>query len=201
MRHPFRFRFNISSALPLFKTPMSCDASTPLTPGEKKEVKEEPLDLELMACDDTTTPFTPRKDKALKREAMHLDGDLPTGPLEIWLDHYRPIDPPARGPQFSERKRAELVARVAAKKAAHKWLLEMRNRAAQVSATKWPRPRCHPQPLENVENYAKARREEQECRAQEVAKERASAAARISHLVPLHAVTLRGGRRIYRKSF
>ncbi|KAJ6543172.1 hypothetical protein B0H19DRAFT_1077183 [Mycena capillaripes] len=76
-------------------------------------------------------PFIPTEDKALKLgeyalplykskldifpEALRNGAQSATPRLRAWLDHYRLSPDSPRAPDFHERKRAALVARVAAK--------------------------------------------------------------------------------------
>ncbi|KAF7373656.1 hypothetical protein MSAN_00576400 [Mycena sanguinolenta] len=172
---------------------MTGENDTSLTHIGNNSVKQEPVDLELISWDNTKAPFIPRRDKALKREAMHLqEGALPSSTLQDWLDHYCPPVTPVRGPKYYRRKHAELIACDAAKKAAKK----LKRHTPPAVATKPHHPRISPNLL-GPHTKTKERREEEELRAQKHAK----ATIRVSRFVPLRAVALRGGLRVYRKAF
>ncbi|KAJ7785316.1 hypothetical protein DFH07DRAFT_763908 [Mycena maculata] len=104
--------------------------------------------------------------------------------LSSWLYHYgRPSTPPApRGPDFQERKRAELIARVVARKARVNALLNLRRHALEASARKWPRPRSHKHNQENERRDEIQIREEKAGKAEHVAR-----AARVAHLMALRS--------------
>ncbi|KAJ7839391.1 hypothetical protein B0H14DRAFT_3458797 [Mycena olivaceomarginata] len=161
---------------------MSSPSSTPFPPHEQTAVKEEPLDL----------------DKALKREAMHLDdGELATGRLETWLEHYRPTDHRGQRKRAEFLKRAELVVHAAARKAAKKQRVDMHTRALNAGTSKWPRPSGLAPYSENVEQRMKEQREERERLAQTHAKAHAVAAARVQRSLAPRSEAMRGGRRIF----
>jgi hypothetical protein len=85
------------------------------------------------------------------------------------------------------RKRAELVARVASRKARRDHLLNLRASAIKVSARKWPVPRCNPHHPDAQQRREMEYREEQLRKEAEHAKERAAAAARVEMLMRLRA--------------
>jgi hypothetical protein len=119
-----------------------------------------------------------------------------SGELHIWLDFHGASSPAIRDRQHHERLRAAIIARVAARAAATKarkarvaHLENLRKRAIEASAHKWPRSRCHPQHPDNQAHRLKQRREEearsQEEKARQHAINRAAAAARVAHLEAL----------------
>ncbi|KAJ7769087.1 hypothetical protein DFH07DRAFT_768996 [Mycena maculata] len=98
-------------------------------------------------------------------EAMRNRGRADTPLLKSWLDHYgAPSTTPAlRRPHFHKKKRAELWARVAARKARVDALMELRRRGLEASTRKWPRPRCHKYNKENQRRDAIRIRKERAC--------------------------------------
>lgn len=100
----------------------------------------------------------------------------------------------SRGPDFHQKKRAELVARVVARKARVHHLLDLRVRALQASARKWPRPRCHDRDKKNERQAEGKQREEQAHKAAMHAQERA---ARVDILMGLRTAGGNGRRRYY----
>ncbi|KAJ7863781.1 hypothetical protein B0H14DRAFT_2574721 [Mycena olivaceomarginata] len=142
------------------------------------------------------------QDKALKKEALRCieDSHRPVpGELHIWLDYHGASAPAIRDRQSHESVRATIVARVTARAAAKKarkdcvaHLENLRKRAIEASARKWPRARCHPQHPENQLYRLKQRREEeariQKEKEREHAENRAAAAARVAHLEALRSV-------------
>ncbi|KAJ7713969.1 hypothetical protein DFH07DRAFT_974594 [Mycena maculata] len=146
--------------------------------------------------------LTDAQDKGLKQEALHMHGQPDTPLLRAWLDHY---DAPSRGTvdpprNTHDRKRAELIARVVAKKARVNPLLDLRRHTIERSARTWPRPPCHPHHCKNLVNKENIRREE--IRAGEEKKKRAqreeqvAVKARVDYLMVLRARAV-GGRRKY----
>lgn len=125
---------------------------------------------------------------------MHNEGKPATPALKTWLQHYRA---PPRGQDFHERKRAELVARVVARKARVNDLIDLRVRALKASAQKWPPPRCHPHNKENVYRAEEKTREEEKRRAASKAKARAAADVRVAVLMRLRAAGGNGQRKYY----
>ncbi|KAF7346848.1 hypothetical protein MSAN_01824000 [Mycena sanguinolenta] len=135
-------------------------------------------------------PWTPVQDKALKSEALRCaDKSAPvSAKLEVWLGYYGAPSPVARdSANHTSPRHAELVARVAARKARRDRLADLRIRALQASAYKWPRPRCHPNHPENQERLEKERREEEKRCAAGRAREQAAVKARVAHLMKLRA--------------
>ncbi|KAJ6449959.1 hypothetical protein C8R45DRAFT_947076 [Mycena sanguinolenta] len=137
-------------------------------------------------------PWTPAQDKVLKSgrsEALHCaDKCAPiSAKLEVWLGYYDAPSPGVRNPTNYVSKRADLFARIAAKKIRRDKLVDLRTRALQASARKWPQPRCHPHHPANQERWGKERREEEERIAAERAQERAIVEARVAHLMKLRA--------------
>ncbi|KAJ6535892.1 hypothetical protein B0H10DRAFT_2221211 [Mycena sp. CBHHK59/15] len=144
-----------------------------------------------MLCTPPLPALTAAEDKALKLEAMRKAGQPATPQLKVWLNHYRGPSPskmlPSCSPNFHQRKRAELVARVAAKKARHDHLMDLRAQAIKASAHKWLRPRCHPHNGENQERQRAENRAEETRKVVEHAKERAAAKVRVGILMQLCA--------------
>ncbi|KAJ6534402.1 hypothetical protein B0H19DRAFT_1080877 [Mycena capillaripes] len=126
------------------------------------------------------------EDKALKREALRNAGQPVTPQLKSWLDHYRfptdPTMPTSHERDYHERKRAALLARVAARKERLdnvNNLLQLRARAIKSVERNWPLQRCHRNHKENIHRREVEREREQACQATEVARERAAAAERL----------------------
>ncbi|KAJ6451808.1 hypothetical protein C8R45DRAFT_1089411 [Mycena sanguinolenta] len=137
-------------------------------------------------------PWAPTEDKALKSEALRCvekSTHIPTK-LATWLEFYDPKRA-GRSPTDHQHKREALVARVAAKKARGDKLTELRTRALQAAARKWPRPRCHPQHPDNQARLASQRQKEERRRKAERAAERAAADARVAYLMELRARALK----------
>ncbi|KAJ7762070.1 hypothetical protein DFH07DRAFT_771349 [Mycena maculata] len=124
------------------------------------------------------------EDKALKLEVIRNGGRADSLLLSSWLYHYGgPSTPPApHGPDFHERKRAELIARVVARKARVNALLNLRRHALEASARKWPHPRSHKHNQENERRDEIRIREEKAGKAERVAR-----AARVAHLMALRS--------------
>ncbi|KAJ7736183.1 hypothetical protein DFH07DRAFT_779736 [Mycena maculata] len=148
----------------------------------------------------TVVALTAAQDKALKQEALHKAGKLDTLLLKAWLNHY---DAPSRGavtppPTTHERKRAELIARVVARKVRVHALLDLRRHTIKRSARAWPRPPCHPHHYENLLNKENMRREEilagEEKKKKAQREEQVARKAHVEYLMRLRASR---GRRKY----
>lgn len=107
--------------------------------------------------------------------------------VQSWLCNYHPL-PPVRDQRYHDRKRAELVARVLARKRRVNELMDLRIRALKASARKWPRPPCH-----EKENQ----REEKTHTAGKATTERAAADARVAMLLRLRAASENSRRKYY----
>ncbi|KAJ7218888.1 hypothetical protein B0H12DRAFT_1305430 [Mycena haematopus] len=155
--------------------------------------------------------WTPAEDKAFKREALRCVQEQATFSNEVdaWVDHYRAtphnkanswvdLDLPAeRKAYLHQHKRAQIVARVVARKARVDHVLDLRKRAIQASAKKWPRPPCHPHHQENVDRLEKEHQQAAAHQAAEHARERAAADARVKNLMRLRAEGLNRRRKLY----
>lgn len=128
---------------------------------------------------------------------MRRNTDQPVrAPLKKWLQHYNgnwkeQSIHEQRGPDFHQRVRAEIVARVAARKARLDHIVDLRKRALEASARKWPLPRCHKHHSENLQRNEARRREEEARHAAENTRERVAAAARVEALMALRAAGAR----------
>lgn len=132
-------------------------------------------------------------------EALKYDGQPVNHQLRSWLNHYRTpvVTPVVRGPDFHERKRAALVARVLARKKRVDALMELRMRALTNSTRRWPRPRCHPQDKENQRRAEVILREEAARKVERDVEERMAADARMEVLMRLRAAGLKHPRKYY----
>ncbi|KAK7022544.1 hypothetical protein R3P38DRAFT_3195939 [Favolaschia claudopus] len=123
------------------------------------------------------------EDRALKQEALLFSRD-DSHPISMklvsWLSvHAAPSKP---GLKSHKQKFAELRARVAARKARLDRLVELRRRALESSAHKWPPSRSHPHHHENIEGVAQEQRERELRKKLEDEKKRAVQAARMKDL-------------------
>ncbi|KAJ7347692.1 hypothetical protein DFH08DRAFT_808472 [Mycena albidolilacea] len=142
----------------------------------------------------SSAPLLPREQTDVKEEAMHLDdGELATGRLETWLEHYQPTDHQGQQQCTEFLKHAELVVHDAARKAAKKHRLKMRTRVLDASAHKWHRPSNLPLQSKNIEQWMKEQREEREYLGQANAKAYTLAEARVQHLLVPRSEAMRGG--------
>ncbi|KAJ6576236.1 hypothetical protein B0H10DRAFT_1963632 [Mycena sp. CBHHK59/15] len=125
-----------------------------------------------MLCTPPLPALTAAEDKALKLEAMRKAGQPATPQLK---------------PQFSPTQAGRASCSVAAKKARHDHLMDLRAQAIKASAHKWLRPRCHPHNGENQERQRAENRAEETRKVVEHAKERAAAKVRVGILMQLCA--------------
>ncbi|KAJ7480483.1 hypothetical protein B0H11DRAFT_2233310 [Mycena galericulata] len=125
------------------------------------------------------------EDKELKREAMRNGGVAFTPKLGTWLQHYRAptTSVESRTHDSHQRKRAELVARVVARKARVDALIELRVRALKDSTRHWPRPRCHVHDKENLRHTEVKMRANQLRQAEKEVAARAAADIRVVTLM------------------
>ncbi|KAJ7774530.1 hypothetical protein DFH07DRAFT_767228 [Mycena maculata] len=122
---------------------------------------------------------------------MKTGGRADTPLMRSWLEHYgaapAPTTPQKRGPGYHQRRCAELMAHVAARKSRVTALMDLRRHCVEKSAHRWPLPSCH---LNHQENQkSKAFKENQKLneiklREKQVEEEeREAAEARVAFLV------------------
>ncbi|KAJ7760150.1 hypothetical protein DFH07DRAFT_772035 [Mycena maculata] len=144
------------------------------------------LSNEMSVFDAKIPALTAAEDKALKREAIRNGGKAATPLLKSWLHYYAtPSTTPARGPEYHARKRDELRARVAARQARVKALMDLRRRAVEASVRRWPRPPCHPHGKGNLQRDEIRRREQEARQRDKAVMEECATAAHIEHLMAL----------------
>ncbi|KAJ7500346.1 hypothetical protein B0H11DRAFT_1909297 [Mycena galericulata] len=124
---------------------------------------------------------------------LSRDGGIDLRPqLKAWLQHYTAPPVQSRGLDVHECKRAQLVARVVARKACVDSLMDLRHNALKSAARQWPRPRCLEK--ENQRRHEIKTREEAQRKVVSDARARAS---KVEILMQLRAAGGNRARKYY----